>query len=75
MKPIDFPARNGLVAAEIPVNRDKGITLSLWQAGWSERLSILIHGKVWLAVEGDFHPPLLLCGNRSFTIELEEDDD
>jgi hypothetical protein len=45
------------------------MVLSLWKANLRERLSILRHGTIWLAVAGDFMPPVLLSGDRAFLIE------
>lgn len=71
MRPIKFEAANDIIASEIPVNRSAGLMLSRWKVSWTERLSILLYGKVWLAVRGDHMFPTLLSGNQDFEIKNE----
>lgn len=67
MHPIAFESANGGIG-DIPVNRSRGLILSRWAMTWRERLSILIHGTIWLAVYGDSMPQILLSGNQAFEI-------
>lgn len=69
MKPIPFPEANKIVGNEIPVNENHGLILSRWGMTWRERLSILIHGRIWMAVKGNLMPPILLSGDQEFDID------
>lgn len=73
MKPINFKESNAVIGGQVPVNRTHGMVLSRWLMTWSERVSILFHGKIWLAVKGDYMPPVLLSGDQSFYIEPNPD--
>ena len=68
MKPIKFEHSNGSIGGEIPVNRQHGITLSVWKGTWRERITFLLTGKVILSVKGDTMPPTLLSADRFFKI-------
>lgn len=69
MKPIGFEHANDVIGGEVPVRREYGILLSRWKATLRERLEILVFGTVWLAVNGDRQPPILLSGNQEFRID------
>jgi hypothetical protein len=71
MRPIDFANSNTVFGKEIPANVVKGhnMVLTRWGMTWRERLSILWHGKVWLAVKGQNMPVVLLSGDQAFEIE------
>lgn len=69
MKPISVKAINANIGT-IPVNKTHNIILSRWKATWRERLSILFHGTIWLAVAGEVMPPLLVSGTQSFYAEI-----
>jgi hypothetical protein len=72
MKPIDFEFSNGMVG-DVPVNRSYGVILSRWQAEtWRERISLLLHGRVWLMVKGSTMQPTLISGHTSFSIDDDE---
>ena len=73
MKPINFEKSTGNVGG-IPVSHSHGIYLSRWSVSWRERVSIMIHGHVWLMVKGDNHPSVLLSGDQSFTVANRPDD-
>lgn len=73
MKPIDYPSVNCVVGGEIPAQRtEHGFILSRWSMTWRERLAILLHGKVWLAVIGETMQPTLLSGDQTFSITQEQ---
>ncbi len=80
MKPIDFPQRTftltkpmsmtGEECGSLPAYRGENEIISCWRPTWRERLSILIHGRVWLRVMGTAHPPVLLEATRTvFAVE------
>ena len=69
MRPVQFPAMNTIIGREIPANSTNGIILTRWRATWRERLSILWHGTIWLAVIGDRLPPVLVSGDQEFEME------
>ncbi len=75
MKPVNFEAVNIIINNEIPVNQNCGILLSRWEMSWRERLSILWHGKMWLAIRGNNMPPVLLSGDQSFCMDTNEQGD
>jgi hypothetical protein len=55
----------------LPVATDGQVCLSLWKAGWRERLSILFFGRVWLWVySGKTQPPVALAGQKSIDIKV-----
>jgi hypothetical protein len=48
--------------------------VSLWRPSWRERLSILIFGKVWLALlSGTTQPPALVVGEKRYFRDDKED--
>lgn len=64
MKPISFPEQNTVFAKDQPQYHPlpahvsiKGRVTSCWSLNWKERLSILLHGRLWLA-QLTFHEPL-----------------
>jgi len=75
MKPIDFPQSNknllkpeGMKDEEcgsLPVLTDGKVCVSLWEASWRERLSVLLFGRIWLWVySGYTQPPVSLGGRK-----------
>ena len=73
MKPIDFDEANftlrggpaekygtDTAVADLPTYKGDGMQISCWGMTWRERLSALFHGKAWLRVAGETHPPLAL---------------
>jgi hypothetical protein len=72
MKPIDFEFSNGMVG-DVPVNRNYGIVVSRWQAEtWWERISLFLHGRVWVMVKGSTMQPTLISGHLNFSIDDDE---
>lgn len=74
MKPIEFEEYNTTLECPgsmndcqpLPVFRDKKQCISCWRPTWKERLSILLYGKVWLAVLGsNTQPPVWLMGDKT----------
>ncbi len=76
MKPIDFPQKTRVLrkpdsmtdeeCAPLPVFTDGEKVISCWVPTWSERLSMLIFGKVWLFVwSGESQAPCWLCCTRT----------
>jgi hypothetical protein len=67
MKPIEFPGSNVVFAKDqpeylplpacrrIPVNSNGEIT-TCWKLSWKERISILLHGKLWLSIWTFYNP-------------------
>ncbi len=55
----------------LPVYCDGEQCISLWQLSWRERISALIHGRVWLQVlSGETQPPVALSAQRTiFEVE------
>ena len=45
--PNDF---GGRFANDLPIRYADGQCISCWEPSWRERLSILLHGRVWLGV-------------------------
>lgn len=71
MKPIPFIESNGVRTppqeshgheiSSLEVWTDGEQCISRWQMSWRERLSALIHGKVWVAVlSGITQPPIAI---------------
>jgi len=73
MKPIPFRCANEVIEG-VPVNRvqEHDLLLSRWGMTWSERLSILFHGKLWLVIKGETLPRILISGNQAFEITDRE---
>jgi hypothetical protein len=76
VRPIDFLQKNGDLlkptgmtdreCASLPCYRDGREVISCWRATWRERISVLMHGRVWLRVlSGATQPPVSLDGVRS----------
>lgn len=76
MKPIDFEGSNQVMGGQVPVNydRERRVILSKWSVSFSERLSILFRGTLWLAVKGRNFPPILVSGHRQFEIIMDNDE-
>ena len=69
MKPVDFKAANINVDGVMPLNVSNGIILSRWKVETlRERISLLWHGTLWLAVRGDHMPSILISGDQDFEI-------
>jgi len=69
MKPITFPEATAELArpanmtdeecAPLPIFRDNGAYISCWAMTWRERLSALLHGRIWVWVlSGQTQPPI-----------------
>ncbi len=71
MKPINFLSVNKTLTSEnpnidpLPVYRGQGQYISRWQADWHERLQILLHGKIWVSIASDKHPPISISGYQT----------
>lgn len=70
MEPVKFEYVNHHYG-DIPVNLMAGMMLSRWRLNWRERLAVLFHGHIWMAVNGIEHPPICLSGDQSFVIDRE----
>lgn len=69
MHPVKFPMSNTTIGGEVTANITHGMVLSRWKVDTlRERLSLLWHGALWLAVAGDRMPAVLLSGDQSFEI-------
>ena len=78
MKPILFDEANKKLSPPENMTDKKCLSLwiytdgtqciSCWKMTWKQRLSALIHGKVWLSVlSGQTHPPVWLdCAKTVF---------
>lgn len=82
MEPISFPEANrklttpqGMTAEEcgdLPVYSDGQVCASCWKPTWRERLSILVHGRVWLWVwSGKTQPPVAVEGKKTPFVQKE----
>jgi len=79
MKPIQFKYFNKVLRAEpdknigaLPVWTDGWQCVSCWKPSWRERLSILLFGRVWLAIMfGSTQPPAALAARRDYFEEVE----
>jgi hypothetical protein len=65
MEPSDFPKTNTAVIPpkELAAIREyvEGKTyISLWRATFWERVRFLFHGRLWLFVVGQNHPPMAM---------------
>jgi hypothetical protein len=57
----------------LPIWSDGEQCVSCWKMSWRERLSVLIFGRVWLAVlSGRTQPPVYVQASKDY---LEECDD
>ncbi len=69
MKPIHFQSVNKTLTGDnvdpLPVYHGQGMYISRWKADWKERLSILFHGTIWVAVASDRQPPISISGYQS----------
>lgn len=83
MKPINFIESNGIRTppqenlgygiSSLPVWTDGEQCISCWQMSWKERLSALIHGRVWVAVlSGSTQPPIYVHAERTAFTERKE---
>jgi len=77
MKPIKFEESNkslsrprGTTAEQcssLPILQVDDFCISLWQAGWRERLRFLFTGRIWLSVwSGVTQPPVKLTLEEPF---------
>ena len=80
MQPIDFKEKTTTLGkpnfmtdeqcGSLSVRCDGETCLSCWRPSFSERLSILFFGKVWLWVfSGASQPPVALEGKRKLNLE------
>jgi hypothetical protein len=87
MKPVSFKHQNKVLrpghtvysedvtsVVDLPVWTNGEQCVSCWQMSWQERLSVLLHGRVWLAVlSGNTQPPVsLVIDKEYFRVEEEE---
>jgi len=82
MRPLDFPEANITLKApdvdnieilDLRVWSDSHQCVSLWKPTLRERLSILLFGRVWLALlSGSSQPPAYISGHRTYFIPREE---
>lgn len=73
MKPVHFTEANKILTAPdclpLPVHTDGRQCLSCWELNWRQRLSALVHGKVWLCtLTGQTQPPVWLDAARTIAI-------
>ena len=87
MKPIDFKYSNCVLkpgdteysenvesVVDLPVWSDDEQCVSCWKPTLRERLSILLFGRVWLALlSGHTQPPACIVGTRRFLGEAKEE--
>lgn len=82
MTPIHFPASNKILTAPagaadvlpLPVHTDGRQCLSCWSLTWSERLQVLLHGRVWLCtLTGATQPPVWLDAAKAVPIPKNQD--
>ena len=64
MKPIEFPEQNCVYAKNqpeylpLPVHKTPGGEVtSCWALTWRERLTVLLHGRIWLSLLTFNGPP------------------
>lgn len=51
----------------LPIWSDGEQCVSCWRPTWKERLSILLFGRVWLAIlSGSTHPPAFVDGRKEY---------
>ena len=73
MQPAAFPESNCTLTAppgssdvsDLAVFRGDGMCISLWRPTWRERLSLLVHGRLWFYAIGETHPPIALEAKRT----------
>ncbi len=81
MKPINFKYATTVLerpndmtdeeCGPLPIFRDDGQCISLWQMSLRERLSALIFGRVWVWVySGITQPPISLSAERNIFEEV-----
>lgn len=66
--PLPFPEQNSALAYTnpLPCYRDGGRVISCWTPTPAEMQEIMNTGKIWLIVEGQTQPPLVITGNYPF---------
>ena len=80
MKPNKFKESNRILekpnaltdseCGNLPVFTNGRECISLWKPSIKERISILIHGNVWLSIHtGTSQPPVWLDGSKTIFIE------
>jgi len=64
----DVISEDVLEVKALPIYTNGEQVISCWQMNWKERLSALIHGKVWLQILGGVtQPPAVLrCSKEIF---------
>lgn len=83
MKPISFREQTGVFAEDQPEYGDlpshldggpEGIVTSCWGLSWSERVRILLSGKLWLQVMTFYQPlqPLNVAAEKPILAGGEE---
>ncbi len=82
MKPTEFSGQSIVLqkpsdmtneqCSSLPILHLDGVCISCWTVKWSERLKVLITGKVWLGVRsGQTQPPVYLTVDQPFRINHE----
>jgi len=83
MDPIHFPEETGVLekpdgmssddCGPLPAFTNGVVCVSRWQASWSERLSILFRGRIWLQVlSGHTQPPVSITIDYPFFVKEED---
>lgn len=75
MRPDNFPESTKTLTAppnmpecgELPVWTNGEQCVSCWRPTWRERLSVLLFGRVWVAIWfGETQPPVAVTGCRKY---------
>jgi hypothetical protein len=51
---------------DLPIWRGPGHVISCWKLSLSERLAVLLTGRVWLHVAAGTHPPVVIAAENPF---------
>lgn len=85
MKPIFFIESNGIRTppqesmgyeiSSLPVWTDGTQCISCWQMTWIERITALLHGKIWVAVlSGRTQPPISVMAEQPVFPDPQKED-
>lgn len=83
MSPIQFSESNFTLGKPVsmtdeecqplPVFRDGTQCISCWKPTWHERLSILLHGRVWVfVIMGNTQPPIAISGEKTVFVQANK---